>query len=113
METALKQLLVSEDNQDKQVTDSVLQLLQSDRHRLSIGEDNLRRQLLRIVGLSKSKGTFILKRPKTIETFINTKFCDVSIFEEDEGEPDPRCCCFVSCLFACCGEKEKTFCLKT
>ena len=104
---------MSEDNQDKQVTDSVLQLLQSDRHRLSTGEDNLRTQLLRIVGLSKSKRTVILKRPKTIKTFINTKTLDVNVSEDDEVEPDRICCCFVSCLFASCGEDEKTFCLKT
>ena len=107
---------MSEDNQDKRVTDSVLQLLQSDRHRLSAGEDNLRTQLLRIVGLSKTKRSFILKRPKTIKTFINTKLVENDGKEDSDGEDakiDHKCCCFVSCLFGCCGRDEEQFCLKS
>ena len=103
--------LLSEDNKDKRVTDSVLQLLQSDSNRLSAREDHLRTQLLRIVDLSKTKRSFILKRPKTIKTFINTNFDEKE--DSDVENAAIKSCCFVSCLFGCCDRDEKQFCLKS
>lgn len=111
IEAALKQLLVSEDNKDRLVTDSVLQLYQSDRHRLSANEDNLRKQLQRIVSISKTKHNFILKRPRTIKTFIQGN-TDETLDAGAERKRNNKCCCALYCLFGFCAEEEKEFCLK-
>lgn len=110
VEVALKEFLIAAENQNKQMRNSVVSLLESDTHKLSSTEANLRRQLEQTVRFSETKG-FVLKRPKTIKAFIRGDY-DETQEKIAEKKRKPKCCCALSCLFGFCAIDETHFCLE-
>ena len=110
VEVALKEFLIAAENQNKQMRNSVVSLLESDTHKLTSTEANLRRQLEQTVRFSETKG-FVLKRPKTIKAFIRGDY-DETQEKIAEKKRKPKCCCALSCLFGFCAIEETHFCLE-